>query len=585
MSGWETIGETGGWEDVPEKPKSIFKQAKDAALKSGMLPEGLAASVEGALALGTGAFGQVAGGLAGAGRTLMSGPEEGAKTVARVSDALTYQPDSPLVGKALKPVGEFVDKWWTEPNKRAGEIITDVTGSPYLGARYVGGMEAAPNLLGLGPEATAARNAARVSALQKAPAAVRAAVAAREAKFTLPPSQVRPFSLTDPTSWLNNTLEGLSGKGSTAQVGSAKNQQRMQSGIRQQHGFGPDERLIPETYGEAIAREQPAYDALREAGKGAPYSEVPEPKYTQPWETGKAAPTNLNKPTIQPEVVTPGMEYSPKYLKEVGDRRNAVAAQIEKAPTTFKSMKSSLDLLDEAIKGNEIDPGHAVDRIVRLREDAKLDLQSGKSEVVARGNTAWKLAQDLETLFEHNLTKKGDFKTLGEFQAARKKMAQLFESDVATLPSEEINAKAFLAAQKRLQQGGASLEGAQADIANLETHFPKYTQLPSKVGGTPAWSPLDYMTLALGAGGVGGAAAGGSGLFGVAALAPLLRPGARKLITSDWYQNKFVNPKGFGPPSSVAAAMRTPGAPLAFEGMSERRQELLRQLLEEGAPQ
>jgi len=128
MSEWKTLGEDDGWEDIPEKPQSAFKTALQL-----MIPQPLRAAGETALAVGSGFGGMVLGGLAGTGRTILSGPEEGAKTAERVSHALTYEPDSPTAQKVLGTVGNVVDTLWSEPNRRAGGIIAEASGSPALG--------------------------------------------------------------------------------------------------------------------------------------------------------------------------------------------------------------------------------------------------------------------------------------------------------------------------------------------------------------------------------------------------------------------------------------------------------------------
>jgi hypothetical protein len=106
----------------------------------------------------------------------------------------------------------------------------------------------------------------------------------------------------------------------------------------------------------------------------------------------------------------------------------------------------------------------------------------------------------------------------------------------------------------RAYDNGAKLTGRLETIAKFALGPGKQVSRPSASVPAPGVSALDYMSsLGLGLGGYGT-----MGTKGVALAAlPYLRPMARDLVASNWYQNKFAIPDYKPPfePQSLASML------------------------------
>jgi hypothetical protein len=136
----------------------------DAAKPERQLHGNLGVGVaETGLQAATGAAGSVLGGLRGIADVVSGHGDEAAQDVRSTQEALTYQPRT-TYGKLVSGAVAAPFNLLAKGANKAGEVTTDVTGSPALGAAVNTGIQAAPALLGakgakLGGGASAASTA------------------------------------------------------------------------------------------------------------------------------------------------------------------------------------------------------------------------------------------------------------------------------------------------------------------------------------------------------------------------------------------------------------------------------------------
>ena len=88
----------------------------------------------------------IAGLWAGAGNALGLTNTDPADVVESVGNAMTYQPRTPE-GRAVTDFGTFLPRKYAQGANKAGEVTTDITGSPALGTAVNVGIQAAPAIL------------------------------------------------------------------------------------------------------------------------------------------------------------------------------------------------------------------------------------------------------------------------------------------------------------------------------------------------------------------------------------------------------------------------------------------------------
>jgi hypothetical protein len=148
-----TIGGTGGFNPI----LSMFVNAeKSASNKAGVTDEmrekpfNPAGMLEVPIQAATGLAGTIGGGLWGLGqgaKNLFSPGTPAADRVAQAQEALTYKPRTAEGNIASRVVGAPGEIWQAGTNK-AGEVVTDVTGSPALGAAVKTVGDLAPAAIG-----------------------------------------------------------------------------------------------------------------------------------------------------------------------------------------------------------------------------------------------------------------------------------------------------------------------------------------------------------------------------------------------------------------------------------------------------
>lgn len=310
-------------------------------------------------------------------------------------------------------------------------------------------------------------------------AAVRAA---RDAGYVVPPTQAKP-------TLINRALEGLSGKITTAQNASARNQVVTNGLAAKALGLPRDTQITPDLLAGIRDSAGKAYDAVGAAG-----------------------------------TITPG----PKYDAAL----DAIAASAKKAASGFPSAKPSpvIDLVD-SLRSPVFDAESAVAKIKELRSTADDAFRSGNTDV---GRAAKSASKALEDAIERHLAGSGQKGLLNGFRDARTLIAKTYSVQNALNPATgTIDAKALA----RSLRSGKPLSGEMKQAAEFASAFPKAAQATEGMGSLPQVSPLDY----------GAAVAAMLAMGDPTYLATVLaRPAARATALSPLVQDRLIQQSGGG---------------------------------------
>lgn len=280
-----------------------------------------------------------------------------------------------------------------------------------------------------------------------------AAVAAQDAGYVLPPSDVNPSAV-------NEALNGLSGKIKTAQFSSQRNQGATNSLARQALGVAEDQPLNVDALKSIRSQAGQAYEAVSGAG-----------------------------------TIRPGQAYN--------DALDKIVAPHVKAAQGFPNAKPSPVVATiESLRTPEFDAASAVSMIKQLRGDADAAYAAGNKDM---GKALKDGAAAVEDAIDTHLTNIGaPADLLQNFREARKTIAKTYTVEKA-LNGETGDVSAHVLA--KLLQKGKPLSGELATIAKVGSAFPRATQ--SLKEAPKSLSPLDYMAALMGTGGAGplGAAA------------------------------------------------------------------------------
>lgn len=267
---------------------------------------------------------------------------------------------------------------------------------------------------------------------------------------------------------------------------------------------------------------------------------------------------------------------SEKTLRDARGPHFATYIKAGKALKKFVSSDEYNGAID-SIAGSEMDPksrkaltkdleqyknpgtngGEVVKTIGKLRAEArKLD----KSQDVPsqnRGKAYRQAADALENEFERQLEVVGEADVLGELRNARTTLAKIRNVEDATVAGQ-IDLHKLRAAKERGEPLGGKLEL----LADAAEHFPKTTQHSIKAAGSESVNLPSSLSL------------------GFDAMSLGSRPLVRKILQSDWYQNKLgaeglngsdymQTPPKKGPPAAPPAAPPSPVGPTPASAMLE----------------
>jgi hypothetical protein len=301
------------------------------------------------------------------------------------------------------------------------------------------------------------------------------AQAAIEQGATLPPSQVNP-------SILNSILEGISGKQTTQQVASIKNQRVINTQARKVLGLADDVEITPQVLQDYRNVKGQAYEALR--ANPAYYTDKP-------------------------------------FLNDI----NAKFAEIQKRGLVKSG--DELNLLNE-LKQLSFDGDGLVEKIKVLRSDSDVNFRSDKPDQIRLAQVQKFAAKQLEDLAERNLKNFNQPDVMSNFKQARQDIAKSYTIEKA------LNVATGDVSGAKLGQRAAAGKMVPSELQALADAAASYKQSfqnPAAIGSVPYISPLDLATAA-----IASASTANPMVMGAALTRPALRAG----ITSGMYQRNML---------------------------------------------
>lgn len=311
---------------------------------------------------------------------------------------------------------------------------------------------------------------------QQAPEVTAAVQQARQAGYVIPPTQASP-------TLSNRLLEGFSGKITTAQNASAKNQTVTNRLAAETLGLPGDVPITQQALNQVRQQAGQAYGAVEQAG-----------------------------------VITPGPAYN-----QALDR---IIAPYQKASQGFPNAKPSpvIEAI-ESLRSPSFDSSAAVAQLRNVREMADTAYAQGNRSV---GRSLREGAAALEDAIEGHLTQSGNPQLLQQFRDARQLIAQTYSVEKALNPSTGTVDARKLAAQVAK---GKPMTGPMRDAADFAARFPKAAQPVEAMGSLPQTSPLDW-SLGLGMSGIT--------MNPLAMAGVMARPAARAMALSPMVQNRLA---------------------------------------------
>ena len=440
----------------------------------------------------------------------LSMPEEALNAINQIETGTQQQAGSPNLLKGASMVGQAAP--WFATGGAIGAIPSYLNTAKNIGMGIgIGGASAlaTPEEIGMNPEefrAAKNKNIAIQSALGGALPAVgvvgsKIANALRGTKlspqmatsvekaietgYTVPPTQAGGGVV-------NRFLEGLSGKLSTLQEASVRNQEVTNKLAIKSLGLSEDTILSPEVLKSVRQEAGKVYDGISNSG-----------------------------------IIIPKKSFH-NALDSAAE--NAVKAEINFPNETSKKILETIG----SIRKDAFDAGSAVSRIKQLRTEADVAYRAGNNDL---GEATKKAASALEDAIENHLTQLGNPDALNKFKEARQLIAKTYTVEKAmNTTTGTVNAQKLAA---RLQ-AGKPMSGELKDIAQFSQAFPRAAKTPESIGGTIGISPLDFTAAGLSGGGalLSGEDKATSGALSLATL--LARPGARKLVLSAPMQKHLI---------------------------------------------
>lgn len=304
---------------------------------------------------------------------------------------------------------------------------------------------------------------------------------ARQAGYVIPPTQANP-------TLANRLIEGMSGKITTAQNASAKNQATTGRLAAEALGLPGDTKLTPDVLGIVRKQAGQAFESLRN--------------------TGMVQADQTYDQTLNGIIA--------KYQGAAGGFPGLAKPEVESLVTTLRQPIFSAD--------------SAVDAVRVLREKADAAYGAGDKGL---GKAIKEAAKALEDQLERHLTATGQpSAVLDDFRTARQLIAKTYTVEKALNPATgAVDARSLAAQLKK----GAPLSGQLKQAAEFAARFPKAAQTVEGMGSLPQTSPLDWVP----AGALSMATSNPLMMLGVGA-----RPAARALTLSPVVQNRLVQSQG-----------------------------------------
>jgi hypothetical protein len=321
-----------------------------------------------------------------------------------------------------------------EPTATGESVMSNVVGGAAGGA---GGYGLAK---GIGMLAGKVADKAAAQATLNAPRDTIAAVA-RDAGYTIPPSQTNP-------GLINSMLEGFSGKLLTAQKASVSNQAITNRLVAEEVGLNPAQAITKDALSNLRRTAGQAYDAVASSGQVTPTA-----AYTKALD----------------DIVAPYVQATKGFPNA---KPNPVIGEID------------------ALRSSSFDAGSAVAKIKTLRGDADTAYRTGNKDL---GKALKSGANAIEDAIDTHLTATGaPAGLLSKFRDARQAIAKSYSIE-KSLNDATGNVNAGKLAQQL--DRGRSLSGNLQTIAQVAQAFPKAAQeVKSSMTGV---SPIDYLASGL----------------------------------------------------------------------------------------
>jgi len=308
-----------------------------------------------------------------------------------------------------------------------------------------------------------------------------AVIAARQAGYVIPPSQAKP-------TLVNRMLEGFSGKITTAQNASAKNQSVTNELAKKAIGAAD---LTPEGIAAVRSAANASYDDLARVGA---------------FQSDDAFRVALSK------------------VGAASDRMKADFPEL---------VNSEVESLVSGLSGRgQFDSQSIIEAIKQFRFNGSANKIAQDPAKKALGGAQMKIAGALEDLVDRNLQKTGEQALLTSYRDARQTLAKVYDIERAlNTTSGNVDAGKIAGLLKK----GRPLTGELRDIGQFAGQFPKAAQVTEKMGSLPQVSPLDF---------------GALGTMSALTSNPLLmagvlaRPAARSLVLSGAVQNRLAGQPG-----------------------------------------
>ena len=339
---------------------------------------------------------------------------------------------------------------------------------------------------------------------QKSADAITAIKEARNAGYVIPPTQANP-------TLLNRTLEGFSGKLTTAQNASARNADVTNKLANRALGIADDVKLTPDILNDVRKTAGQAYENIRGAG------------------------TVTVDPTFDKAITDIATKYKTAVPSFPGlGKTNMHGQSVDEIADLVKAMQSS----------KQFDSSETIDAIRMLRETADKAFRSG-DKTLGKANKA--AAGALEDLLGRHVETLGNGPLLDSFQQARQLIAKTYSVEKAmNTTTGSVDARKL----GSMLSKGKPLSGELRQAGEFANRFPKAAQAVEGMGSLPQTSPLDWA-----AGGTISAMTANP----LALLAVAGRPAARALTMSNFVQNNLANPQTS---SRMAGLLASPEAKL-----------------------
>lgn len=250
--------------------------------------------------------------------------------------------------------------------------------------------------------------------------------------------------------------------------------------------------------------------------------------------TGDSIKSVINKATAEgyePVKNIGKIKAGPEFAQSLVDIDNKFQSFSKSFSGAEKdSIKAALKPYYAAADNGEFNSADAIGAIRSLRADAKAEFKNGDPSV---GKVKIAISKAIEDAIERDLSSRGDTgpEILDNYRAARKLIAKADTVDRALVEGGgNVDASKIGAIY---QKSPNLMDGDLAKIGKFANNFKQVSRLP-KGGDSNPFSVWDAGMTTVG---LGASAAGTGGASLALAGVPLARYGAKKLITSDAFQN------------------------------------------------